>query len=138
MFSFVLALFAFLAQLKAARQASPGSDGCYDGYTTTDGCNALNFLSTALGNTGLGWYALYSNTTGNYNTGVGGGALALNNADSNTAVGAAALLLNTGGSLTNMSEEIQQVCSAFAPAKLKRVPPTTRRLARLGAVIFFR
>ena len=36
-------------------------------------------------------------TTGSFNTGVGGGALALNNADSNTAVGAAALLLNTSG-----------------------------------------
>ena len=36
-------------------------------------------------------------TTGSFNTGVGGGALALNNADSNTAVGAAALLLNTTG-----------------------------------------
>jgi hypothetical protein len=40
---------------------------------------------------------LFANSTGNFNTGVGGGALALNNADSNTAVGAAALLLNTGG-----------------------------------------
>ena len=33
----------------------------------------------------------------NYNTGVGAGALVLNNADSNTAVGTAALLLNTAG-----------------------------------------
>ena len=38
-------------------------------------------------------------TSGNYNTGVGAGALVLNNADSNTAVGAAALLLNTTGTL---------------------------------------
>src|SRR5262249_5478418 len=44
------------------------------------------------------WRPLFFNTTGNFNTGVGGGALNLNNADSNTAVGAAALLLNTSGS----------------------------------------
>jgi hypothetical protein len=36
-------------------------------------------------------------SAGSFNTGVGGGALLLNNADSNTAVGAAALLLNTSG-----------------------------------------
>jgi hypothetical protein len=36
-------------------------------------------------------------TTGSFNTGVGGGALALNNGSSNTAVGVAALLLNTSG-----------------------------------------
>ena len=34
---------------------------------------------------------------GSFNTGVGAGALVLNNADSNTAVGTAALLLNTAG-----------------------------------------
>ncbi len=38
-----------------------------------------------------------SDTTASFNTGIGGGALALNNGDSNTAVGAAALLLNTTG-----------------------------------------
>jgi hypothetical protein len=47
------------------------------------------------GNSAVGWYSLSVNSTGSFNTAVGGGALALNNADSNTAVGAAALLLNT-------------------------------------------
>jgi Chaperone of endosialidase len=75
----------------------PAPDGCYPGFTTAEGCKALNFLSTGAGNTGIGWYSLYVDTTGSYNTGVGAGALALNNADSNTAVGAAALLLNTTG-----------------------------------------
>ena len=51
-----------------------------------------------LGNTGVGWYSLFSNSTGNFNTGVGAGALALNNVDNNTAVGAGALFLNTTGS----------------------------------------
>jgi hypothetical protein len=37
------------------------------------------------------------NTTGNFNTALGAGALLLNNGDTNTAIGAAALLLNTTG-----------------------------------------
>jgi hypothetical protein len=86
-----------LARLPQLQALSPAPDGCYPGFTTAEGCNALNFLTTGAGNTGIGWYSLYANTTGNFNTGVGGGALALNNADSNTAVGAAALLLNTTG-----------------------------------------
>jgi hypothetical protein len=90
----LLACFGFLPHMRAV---SPSPDGCYPNYTTAEGCNALNFLTTGAGNTGVGWYSLYVNTTGNFNTGVGGGALALNNADSNTAVGAAALLLNTIG-----------------------------------------
>jgi uncharacterized protein affecting Mg2+/Co2+ transport len=75
----------------------PAPDGCYPNYTTAEGCNALKFLTTGAGNTGVGWYSLFSNTDANFNTGIGGGALALNNADANTAVGAAALLLNTAG-----------------------------------------
>jgi Chaperone of endosialidase len=93
----VLACFGLLAEMRAAPQVVPAPDGCYPNYTTAEGCNTLNFLTTGAGNSGFGWYALYLNATGNFNTGVGGGALALNNADSNTAVGAGALLLNTAG-----------------------------------------
>ena len=89
-----LVCFGFLPQLQAV---NPSPDGCYPNYTTAEGCNALNFLTTGVGNTGVGWYSLYVSTTGNFNTGVGGGTLTLNNGDSNTAVGAAALLLNTTG-----------------------------------------
>ena len=86
-----------LGLLPQVRAVSPAPDGCYPGFTTAEGCNALKFLTTGLGNTGIGWYSLYVNTTGSFNTGVGGGALALNNAESNTAVGVAALLLNNTG-----------------------------------------
>src|SRR5437763_13552806 len=89
-------LFLGLASLSQA--VSPAPDGCYPGYTTAEGCNALQHLSTGAGNTGIGWYSLSSDTIHSYNTGVGAGTLVLNNADSNTAVGAAALLLNTSGS----------------------------------------
>jgi hypothetical protein len=79
------------------RAVIPPPDGCYPSFTTAEGCNALNFLTTGAGNTALGWRSLFLNSTGSFNTGVGGGALAVNNGDSNTGVGAAALLLNTSG-----------------------------------------
>ena len=91
---FVLACFALLPQVRAV---SPPPDGCYNNFTTAEGCDALNSVTNGSGNTALGWRSLFFDSTGSYNTGVGGGALALNNADSNTGVGAAALLLNTTG-----------------------------------------
>jgi hypothetical protein len=87
--------FGFLPAAHA--QLIPPPDGCYSNFTTAEGCEALNFLTTGAGNTAIGWRSLFSNTDGSFNTGVGGGALVLNNGTSNTAVGAAALLLNTTG-----------------------------------------
>ncbi len=76
---------------------TPTPEGCYPNFTTAEGCDALGSLTTGSGNTALGWLALFVDTIGNFNTGVGGGALALNTMDSNTAAGAAALLLNSRG-----------------------------------------
>jgi hypothetical protein len=70
----------------------------YPGFDTAEGTKALQNLSSGVGNSGLGWYSLFSNASGNYNTGAGAGTLALNNADSNTGIGAGALLSNTTGS----------------------------------------
>jgi hypothetical protein len=96
--SVLILLLIYLAGLSGAQgQLSPPPDGCYPNFTTAEGCNALSLLTTGSGNTGLGWYALFSNTGASFNTAVGGGALTLNNGDSNTAIGAAALLLNTTG-----------------------------------------
>src|SRR5262249_31765652 len=81
----------------AVQAVSPAPDGCYPNFTTAEGCDALNLLTTGEANTGVGWRALFSVGAGNFNTGVGAGALALNNGDSNTAVGTAALLLNIPG-----------------------------------------
>ena len=86
-----------LALCQQAPAISPAPDGCYPGFTTAEGCKALNSLTTGAGNAGVGWYSLYVNTTGNYNTGVGAGTLVLNNGDSNTAVGTTAMLLNSDG-----------------------------------------
>src|SRR5438067_2514487 len=95
----VVTCFAFLPQTQATADAlpPPSPDGCYPGFTTAEGCNALKLLTSGAGNTGLGWHSLSANTSGNFNTGVGAGTLILNNGDSNTATGAAALLLNTAG-----------------------------------------
>ena len=87
----------FLGFLPRVQAVSPPPDGCYPGFTTAEGCNALQFLGAGAGNTGVGWYSLYLVGGGNFNTGVGAGTLVLNTADSNTAVGAAAMLLNSTG-----------------------------------------
>ena len=92
--SLVLVCFALSP---AAHAVVPAPDGCYPGFTTAEGCNALQSLTTGAGNTGVGWRSLFVNTTGNFNTALGAGALIFNNGDSNTAVGAVALLLNTTG-----------------------------------------
>jgi trimeric autotransporter adhesin len=92
-----LVAFTSFGLLPTAQAVSPPPDGCYAAYTTGEGCNALQSLTTGLGNTGLGWYSLFGNSIGSYNTAIGAGALISNNADNNTATGAAALLLNTTG-----------------------------------------
>src|SRR5437868_8904389 len=96
-FGVILAAVACLALVPVTQAVSPAPDGCYPNYTTAEGCNALGGLTTGVGNTGVGWYSLFSVATNSFNTSVGAGALALNNADSNTAVGATAMLLNTSG-----------------------------------------
>src|ERR1700730_10774353 len=91
-----LALLCF-GFLPKAQAVSPPPDGCYHGFTTAEGCLALQNLTTGTGNTGVGWRSLFLVGGGSFNTGVGAGTLVLNTAHSNTAVGAAALLLNTTG-----------------------------------------
>jgi len=90
-------LVVYFASLPGAQAVSPAPDGCYPNFTTAEGCNALQSLTTGIGNTGIGSYSLLSNSFGNFNTAVGAGALDLNTAGNNTAIGAAALLLNTTG-----------------------------------------
>ena len=93
----VLACFVGLPEIKAAPQVAPPPDGCYPGFTTAEGCLALQNLTTGTGNTGVGWRSLFLVDGGSFNTGVGAGTLVLNTADSNTAVGAAAMILNLSG-----------------------------------------
>src|SRR6476620_199241 len=92
-----IACFGLLPQMQAAPQVVPAPDGCYPGFTTAEGCLALQNLTTGAANTGVGYRSLFSAGASNFNTGVGAGTLILNTADSNTAVGTAAMLLNTTG-----------------------------------------
>jgi hypothetical protein len=54
-------------------------------------------LTTGAAKTAVGWFSLFSNAEGSFNTAAGAGALLFNTADQNTAFGAAALLFNTTG-----------------------------------------
>jgi Chaperone of endosialidase len=94
-----LALVCLAAVGPKAQAVSPPPDGGYPGFNTAEGDNALKNLNTAtgVGNTAVGWFSLFSDVEGGFNTGVGAGALVLNTGSSNTATGAAALFLNTTG-----------------------------------------
>src|SRR6476646_4814125 len=83
--------------LPRAQAVAPPPDGCYPGFTTAEGCLALQNLTTGTGNTGVGWRSLFLVGGASFNTAVGAGTLVLNTADSNTAVGAAAMILNLSG-----------------------------------------
>jgi hypothetical protein len=102
---FVIAvLLSFFAFSPKTQAVVPAPDGGYPGFNTAEGTNALKNLTTGVGNAAVGWYSLFSNTDGSYNTAVGAGTLLFNIGDQsalegveNTAVGAAALLFNTTG-----------------------------------------
>src|SRR5438046_5877193 len=96
-FTTILLALGLLALSPTAQAVVPAPDGGYPGFNTAEGQNALKNLSTGQGNTAVGWFSLFSDTTGSFSTGVGAGALALNTGDQNTATGAVALFLNTTG-----------------------------------------
>ena len=90
-------LLVHFGALFGAQAVSPAPDGCYSSVTTAEGCNTLQNLATGLGNTGVGWYALFATSIGSYNTAVGAGALASNAGNQNTSTGVGSLLSNTSG-----------------------------------------
>ncbi len=99
----VLACLAFLPQVqagpyvfRAVPDVVPPPDGEYGG-STAEGYQALFSLTTGAFDTALGWRSLYTDTDANFNTGTGAGTLALNNGRENTATGAGSMLLNTSG-----------------------------------------
>src|SRR5882757_7098735 len=94
----ILVCFAFAPQTRAV---VPPPDGGYPNFTTAEGQQALQHLTTGVANTGLGWRALFSAGSAGFNAGVGAGALVLTagtGSDANTDVGTAAVLLNVHGS----------------------------------------
>jgi len=97
--SLILAsLLAGLPFLHPAHSVVPAPDGGYPNFTTAEGSNALKDLTTGVGNTGIGWYSLFTNSSGSYNTGVGAAALLFNTTgEQNTATGVAALFNHSTG-----------------------------------------
>ena len=76
---------------------SPPPGDYYPGGNTAIGQQAFLFLTSGLYNTAVGFLAQAGNSTANFNTAVGAGALLSNTADGNTATGSGALLTNTTG-----------------------------------------
>src|SRR6266436_3088397 len=91
----ILLTLACLTVLPKAQSVSPAPDGGYSGGNTAEGQNALFTLTTGTYNTAVGLFSLRSDGTGSFNTATGAGTLLLNNADENTATGAGALFSNT-------------------------------------------
>jgi Chaperone of endosialidase len=102
---FLLIAFALVLAwlgLSPAAQAllpPPPPDGGYRGENTAEGTNALINVIPAIGtdNTASGFEALFTNTTGRWNTANGARALNHNNGDLNTATGNNALRDNQTG-----------------------------------------
>src|SRR5262249_18726650 len=121
--AFGLVVVASVALLSQVRAVVPPPDGGYPNFTTAEGQNALQSLTTGAANTALGAFSLFGTSTAMFNTAVGAGALDLNTGDENTAVGVAALLLNTGTQNTgvgvdalglNTAGEFNAAVGAFA------------------------
>ena len=91
--------FVWFGLLPTAQAVVPPPDGGYPNFTTAEGQNALQNLTTGAANTAVGWFSLFSNAAGSFNTALGAGTLLANTADQNTATGAGALLSNTTGSV---------------------------------------
>jgi hypothetical protein len=93
----VVSALGCFALLPGVQAVIPPPDGGYPGGNTAEGQDALFSLTTGTFNTAVGFLSGHAFTTGNLNTAIGAGALLLTHADENTATGAAALLNSSGG-----------------------------------------
>jgi len=94
---FTLVCFGLCQQVQSATD-TPDPFGTLPTSNTADGQGALSSLTTGLYNSAFGFLSVLSLSDGNFDTGVGAGALLVDNGGTNTAVGAGALFSNTTGS----------------------------------------
>jgi hypothetical protein len=81
---FVTLLLACLGLLRVAQAVVLPSDGGYPGGNTAESQAALFSLTTGVFNTAVGFFSLRSNTEGQFNTALGAGALLANTGQQNT------------------------------------------------------
>jgi hypothetical protein len=93
----MLVSFALSPQTQAVNEPLTPDPGSIPSSNTADGQGALSGVTTGLYNSAFGFLSLLVDTSGSLNTGIGAGALLLNNAILNTGVGAGALLTNSDG-----------------------------------------
>ena len=89
-----LVCFGLCQQVQSATD-TPDPGGSLPTSNTADGQGALGSLTTGLYNSAFGFLSVLSLSDGNFDTGVGAGALLVDNGGTNTAVGAGALFSNT-------------------------------------------
>jgi len=94
----VLVSLAVCQQMQAQDTPDPGP---LTVSNTADGQGALSSLTTGLYNSAFGFLSVLSVSDANFDTGVGAGALLVDNGGTSTTVGAAALFSNTTGGDNN-------------------------------------
>src|SRR6266536_6262077 len=92
-----LVCFGLCQQVQSATD-TPDPGGTLPVSNTADGQSALFSLTTGLYNSAFGFLSVLSISDANFDTGIGAGALRVDTAGENTAVGAGALLVNSTGS----------------------------------------
>ena len=102
----MLLLIVWFGSLQNTQAVMPPPDGDYPGGKTAEGHSALFSLTSGTYNTAVGYFSLDNNRIGSFNTAVGAGALFANIGDQNTATGAAALLNNTIGAFNTANGEV--------------------------------
>jgi hypothetical protein len=96
--------FVLCQEVQALDPQTPDPGSVGGSFNTADGTNALAHVTTGAANAAFGWFSLFSNTDGTFNTALGAATLVLSVGDqttgegvANTAIGAAALLFNATG-----------------------------------------
>jgi hypothetical protein len=96
-----LVCFGLMPGAKAVEPATPQPDPALAGGNTADGQLALFSLTTGTFNSAFGFESLLILSDASFDTGIGAGALLADNGGTNTAVGAGALLTNSTGVANN-------------------------------------